>query len=224
MSISLPDAVLAIGSLGAASFALVDSSKAVRGGVSNLGFGHVEQVLDRLFPPGVDKADRSNALTFAGVLGTLRANWLNGRSLADQKSIAKTLIKLRLDATNAAHLAAATGVDPAVLASLAAKYATGGALSPEEQNVAGRFDLLLTTLLEEGYERADQAYRNGAKAVAGVVAVVLAVLGKLALGDPAIGWGMALLAGFLAAPLAPVSKDLASALQASVKALQIVRT
>lgn len=224
MSISLPDAVLAIGSLGTASFALVDSSKAVRGGVSNLGFGHVEQVLDRLFPPGVDRADRSNALTFASVIGTLRANWLNGMSLADQKSIAKTLIKLRLDAANAAHLAGVTGVDPAVLASLAAKYATGGALSPEEQNVAGRFDLLLTTLLEEGYERADQAYRNGAKAVAWVVAVVLAVLGKLALGDPAIGWGLALLAGFLAAPLAPVSKDLASALQASVKALQTVRT
>ncbi len=224
MSINLSDAVLAIGSLGTAAFALVDGSKALRGGVSNLGFPHVDRVLAQLFPPGVDQADRSTPLTFAGVRATLRANWLNGLSLADQESIAKTLVKLRLDAANAPHLAAATGVDPGVLTSLAAKYATGGALSAEEQNVAGRFDLLLTTLLAEGYERADQAYRNGAKAAAAVVALVLALAGKLALGNPDIGWGMALLAGFLAAPLAPVSKDLASALQASVKALQIVRT
>ncbi|MCA7120557.1 MAG: hypothetical protein LGL72_14430 [Acidibrevibacterium sp.] len=223
MSISLPDAVLAIGSLGTASFALVDASKAVLGGISRWGFGHVDRVLARLYPPAVDAKDEDNPLGLRSVRATLFANWLNGMALADQRSIAKTLVKLRLDPENAPSLAARTGVDRAKLVSIAAKYATGEALDHAEQDAAGRFDLLLTTLLEEGYQRADQAYRNGSKIAAAAVAVVLALLGNWALGADKIGWLEAFIAGLLAAPLAPVSKDLASALQASVRAMQILR-
>jgi hypothetical protein len=225
-AIDLPNAILAIGSLGTASFALVDSTKVFGGGISRYGFSHVEQALNDLFPANVNKADRSNPLTFGSIKDTLFANWLNGMVLADQQSIAKTLIKLRLDAANAAHLAAKTGVSPEVLGTIATKYTNGTALLPTEQNVAGRFDLLLSTVLGEGYERADQAYRNSAKALAVVFAVVLALVGNCALGASSgsgVSWGVALIAGLLAAPLAPVSKDLASALQASVKAMQILR-
>lgn len=223
MTIDLPNAILSIGSLGTAAFGLVDSTKAFWGGVSNCGFGHVTKVLDHLFPANVDKTDTSNPLTYKSVRDTLRANWLNGTALADQQSIAKTIIKLRLDTANAASLAGKTGVDPALLTSLATKYSNGIALTPEEQNAAGRFDLLLTTLLDEGYQRADQTYRNAAKVLAVAFSVALALGGRWALGSADVSLSAALIAGFLAAPLAPVSKDLASALQASVKTLQIFR-
>jgi hypothetical protein len=222
----LSNAILAIGSLGTAAFALVDATKALGGGISGYGFGHIEDALHDLFPANVNKADKSNPLTFGSIKDTLYANWLNGMALADQQSIAKTLIKLRLDAANAAHLAEKTGVSPAVLGAIATKYTDGTPLLPTEQNVAGRFDLLLSTVLGEGYQRADQAYRNGAKFLTVVFAVLLALAGNWALGasgGAGVQWSVAFIAGLLAAPLAPISKDLASALQASVKAMQVLR-
>ena len=219
----IPGGILAIGGLGTAAFGLVDSTKAFWGGISCYGFGEIDTALRRFFSSRVNKTDRGNALSYASTRGVLRANWLNGTPLADQKSIAKTLVKLRLDAGNAAHLAKLTGVDADVLTSLAAKYANGGDLTAAEQNVAGRFDLLLTTLLDEAYQRADQKYRNGARALAVLFAVALALAGKWALGDATVGWRLAVIAGLLAAPLAPISKDLASALQSSVKMLQALK-
>ena len=223
MAINLPDAILAIGSLGTASFALVDCTKVAGGGVSRCGFGYVSHVLDRLFTARASKTDKSNPVGYAQVRSVLFANWLNGTALADQKSIAKTLIKLHLDANNAEHLAKVTGVDPVLLKSLAEKYVNGGTATPEELNVAGRFDLILTTLLDEGYQRADQMYRNSAKFLAIVISVLLALAGWLALPDSSVSFGVALIGGLLAAPLAPVSKDLASALQASTKMLQLLK-
>ena len=144
--------------------------------------------------------------------------------MSDQKSIAKTLIKLHLTSANAPHMAAETGVDAKLLTQVATKSQTAGvSLTPDEQNAAGRFDLQVSSLLDEAYQRADQSYRNSAKVLAIVFAMILAVAAKLSLGTTDIGWGEALIAGVLAAPLAPVSKDLASALQAAVKAMQVIR-
>lgn len=217
-TIDLANAVLAVGSLGTASFALVDATKAFGGGVSNRGMRRISRVVGKFL-----KADSA---AFVSVTGTLRANWINGTlALNDQKSIAKTLIKLYLSPDNAAHMAAETGVNAGLLKQVAAKYqAPGAALTADEQNTASRFDLQLASLLDEAYQRADQSYRNTAKVLAIVFAVALAVVAKVALdGAASVTWGEAVIAGLLAAPLAPVSKDLASALQAAVKAMQVIR-
>lgn len=217
-TINLADAVLAIGSLGTASFALVDATKAFGGGISNRGLGRISRALNRLLP--------ARGIALRSVRETVRANWINGTaSLNDQKAIAKTLIKLHLTPDNAEHMAAETGVAVPLLKQVAAKYQTpGAALTADEQNTAGRFDLQLTSILDEAYQSADQSYRNSAKVLAIVFAVLLAIVAKVALGAATeIGWGEAVIAGLLAAPLAPVSKDLASALQAAVKAMQVIR-
>jgi hypothetical protein len=224
MDINLPDAVLGVGSLGTASFALVDATKAFWGGVSNRGFGFIKRMLARLVPAGHPQSNADSAVSIESIRATLRSNWINGTaSLSDQKSIAKTLIKLLLTQSTALHFAKTTGVDPDLLKGVAAKYANGAALTPEEQNVAGRFDVELSAIIDDSYQRADQAYRNSSKLLAAAIAVTLALAGKLSLPDTQITWGVAILAGILAAPLAPVSKDLASALQAGVKTLQILR-
>ena len=231
MLVNASDYVLAAGGLGTAAFALVDAMKALPGGgVSKFGFSQIVRAVSKLYLQGAGSQDAHNPLSLAGVLATLRANWLNGTALSDQKAIAKTLIKLRLDKANAAVLAAATGVDAATLTSVAAKIATGQSLSQQETDVFGRFDLILATLLDEGYERADQIYRNGAKALAIPISVLLAFVGGWTVSQ--LSWGdylssndlwAALLTGIVATPLAPISKDLATRIASAVRAAGFLR-
>jgi hypothetical protein len=146
-------------------------------------------------------------------------------ALGDQKSVAKALIKLNLTPATANAMAAATGVDATLLTSVAGKLAAGNVkLEPAETDVYGRFDLLLSTLLDQGYQRGDQRYRNSAKLLAVPVAVALAFLGALALdgrsGLTLAEAGRALVGGLLATPLAPVAKDVASSIQAGAKLAQ----
>jgi len=221
-NLDLSKIVLAIGSLGVAASGLVDATKAFGGGISNRGFGEIRKVVSRLIP--VSSADKSSpsALALPSVLATLRANWLNGMALADQKAIAKALIKLNLTRASATTMAAATGVDANVLTSIAGKLGTGEALTSPETDVYGRFDLLLTSLLDQGYQRGDQQYRNGAKLLAVPVAVGLAVLGAWSLDGvlTCLNFWRAVAGGLLATPLAPVAKDLSSAIQSGVKVAQ----
>jgi hypothetical protein len=84
-------------------------------------------------------------------------------------------------------------------------------LDPTEINVLGRFDLALSAILDDAHQHADQHYRNWAKLAATCVAVILAVAGGLAIDSSSD------------TPLAPVTKDMASALQAGVKVAQAFR-
>ncbi|WP_296660302.1 hypothetical protein [Thiobacillus sp. 0-1251] len=218
------DILAAIGGLGTASFALVDGAKAFSGGPSRGGFRHIRRVIKRLYPENADEEDRAYPLSLGSVLDTLFANWINGTALADQKAIAKSLIKLRLTDDNAPFLARVTGVKEDLLSGVARKMTDGTQLTQPESDVLGRFDLILTALLDEGYQRADQLYRNSAKMWSVVVSVILALIGGAIVGMGTLpDFGAALLIGLLATPLAPLSKDLTSALQASVKAMQLLR-
>lgn len=222
-NLGLPDLIAAAGALGTAAFALVDACKLFGGGISNSGFGRIMAVVSVLVPPG-----HSGPAWHASLRNTLRANWLNGTALADQKAIAKTLIKLRLDATTAPGMADITGVNAASLTAIAGNIANGTTLTPEQNAVFGRFDLILTAMLDEAYQRADQIYRNSAKALSVLVSVVLAMLGVVVTtphGAPFDTTLMleAILLGLIAAPLAPVTKDLSSALAAGVKVAQTLR-
>src|SRR5574337_251006 len=96
----IPQLVGAIGALGLAAFALVDCSKIGRyGGVSNSGFQIIESAIhifyqDEKFPASENIAKALPLET--ALLQTLHAHWINGVAIADQKAIAKTLVKLKL--------------------------------------------------------------------------------------------------------------------------------
>lgn len=97
-------------------------------------------------------------------------------------------------------------------------------------NAFGRFDLLLATFIDRAYQLADQRYRTSAKLAACVVAIVLAEAAAYFLrwfngGDAAQivqNAGLAFVVGLIATPLAPVAKDLATALTTAAKAVQSV--
>jgi hypothetical protein len=221
-NLDLSKIVLAVGGLGTAAYGVVDASKGFGGGISNRGFGDVRQIITKFIPPPpAGKVESAHSLPSA--LATLRANWINGMPMSDQKSVAKALIKLNLTRENAKVMAEAAGVDPDRLAGVADKLVTGAALAPEETDVYGRFDLLLSAQLDQGYQRGDQRYRNSAKVLAIPVAIALALLGAWAIdgkGFDAHEALKALAGGLLATPLAPVAKDLSSTIQAGAKLAQ----
>ena len=132
--LDLPKIVLAIGALGTAAYGVVDVSKGFWGGVSNRGFGDIKNVVSKFIPAAPGEKD-GPALSLTSVLTTLKANWLNGMALADQKSVAKALIKLNLNADSAEKMAAATGVNADVLKSIARRLPMGTALEANETDV-----------------------------------------------------------------------------------------
>ena len=227
--INLSNVVLAIGGLGTAAYGVVDACKGFGGGISNRGYFDIKKVMAQFIPPSASTQVQDAALSFESIMRTIRANWLNGMALADQKAVAKALIKLSLNEDTAERMARATGLDQDTLQKIAEKLSgkldtsTGKPpLTPTETDLYGRFDLLLSAMLDQAYERADQRYRNSAKLLAVVVAVALALLGaKTIYGHLGCGvWERALIGGLLATPLAPIAKDLASAIQEGAKLAQ----
>ncbi len=222
-TVTIGYAIAAIGALGTAAFGLVDAFKLLPGGgVSHAGYKFIEAAVRQFFP---NQKRRSATGDVKRLFDALHGNWINGRPMADQKAIAKSLIKLRLDASTAERFAAATDVDAALLKQVGAKMANGTQLTDQETNVLGRFDLGLAAILDDGYQHADQCYRNAAKALAMVIAVVLAWVGAWGVFD-GLTWPLFVkttLAGLVATPLAPMAKDIASALQAGAKVAQLIR-
>jgi len=220
--------VAAVGALGTASFGIVDGLKTLPViGISNSGYAFIQRGIQQFFP---NETRRKSKGDLKILFDTLHGNWINGRELNDQKAIAKSLIKLRLNSDAAPQFAKATGVDAASLTKVGVKMSSNTAFDDTDTNVLGRFDLALSAILDDAYQHADQRYRNWAKLTATFVAILLALLGGSTLVDKGAAYlgtnemWLALLAGVLAAPLAPMTKDIASALQAGVKAAQAFRS
>jgi hypothetical protein len=215
---SLSTLILAVGALGTAAFGLVDALKALPGGgVSSFGFKFVRQMIEALTKGGA--ADDDGGLSRKSLTFTLRSHWISGVAIQDQVNIAKSLIKLRLTSDSAPALAKATGVDTETLKAVADSIRKATPLTPPQSDVYGRFDLMLTTLLDQAYQRGAQRYRNGAKAAAVVIAVALSIVANSSIGHPISVWSAVLL-GLVATPVAPVAKDLASAVTSAAKAIQ----
>ncbi len=231
-SLNLPTLVGAIGGLGIAAFGLLEAVKPVCTFIDRIGFNRIRSTVISLAPPEGEAQSAVNALPSGGVLRTLESNWVNGAPLGDQKAIAKSLIKLHLSVSNAASVADAAHVEPAALVAVAATMASGAALNQEQSDVWSRFDLIVTAMLDECYQGADQVFRGWMRGMAAMVAVLLAVAGGWMLDSAtasfrayliSAGCGRALLVGLLATPLAPVAKDLSTALATAVNAMQMVK-
>jgi hypothetical protein len=222
----LQHVITAIGGLGTAAFGLVDAAKSAFSGINRIGLKHINEVVSDLTPE--EAGAPVNALPQANILQTLEANWVNGVDLASQKAIAKSLIKLHLSAANARAVADKASVDPDVLSAVAANIATGTPLSQAEGDAYSRFDLIVTALLDEAFQVSEQVYRNYTRTLAAFVAVALAFAGGWSLVGTWNFWHssdpmLALLVGLLATPLAPIAKDLASALATAVNTMQLVK-
>jgi len=223
----LGQVITAIGGLGTAAFGLVDAAKSAFSGINRVGLKHIHEVVSELAPEGANAGGPVNALPQANILDSLEANWVNGNDLASQKAIAKSLIKLHLSSANASTVAVKASVDPAVLTTVASNLETGTPLSQAEGDTYSRFDLIVTALLDEAYQVSDQVYRNFTKTLAALVAVALAVAAAWSLEGANFRSpkeiALAVLVGLLATPLAPIAKDLSSALASAVNTMQLIK-
>lgn len=224
----LTEIITGIGALGTAAMGLLEALKGPFPIINWLGFPRIKRTVSALTPVAAPAAGAPslNALPESGIVSNLKSNWVNGTDLTSQKAIAKSLIKLHLNTANAAQVAAATSVDGATLADVAKYQAAGIALTQQQSDVFARFDLIVTAMLDDCYQRSDQFYRNCMRGLAALIAVILALVG----GRLAYGAGfhlheivLAALVGILATPLAPVAKDLSSALATAVNTMQLVK-
>lgn len=212
----------AMAALGLAAMALVDSTKAFWGGISNVGFGHIKRACAP-FRNVLRRATGDDDWTLL-----LRAQWINGRVKDDQKAVLRSLVRLGITEGEVKELAAISDVDATDLLAISKKLRDGDPLKDADMNVLGRVDAVIGMRIDAAYERADQQFRNVARLCAGFVAVALALGVAAMLPEPGPGepdnlvYG--LLAGLLAVPIAPIAKDLISALGASMQAVKATRS
>ena len=159
----------------------------------------------------------------------LRANWLNGMPKADQKAVVRSMLKLGLTADTAEEVAKGCNVDAAELKKVALKLAKGGELTDTDLNLLGRVNAVLDAVLDCAFERAEQQYGNVSRLAAGAIAIALAWVAQLiwagntaTLGPAPSTWA-AIGVGVLAVPVAPLAKDLTSALSTAMRALKAAR-
>jgi hypothetical protein len=202
----------ALSALAFAAFGLLDATKVFRGGIARVGLGVLRSALTP-FAPVLDAAVGKDKWWHI-----VSANWINGVAKVTQKAATVALVKLGLHPGTAASLAAATHVDAKVLQSAAESLAQGVELSEQQMNVLGRMNAVLETLLDAAYEEAEQRFRSWSRVAAGVIAIgVSALINALMNIAP---WPIALLVGVLAVPVAPLAKDLTSALSAAMRAVK----
>jgi hypothetical protein len=222
--ISLPDlgaALTALSALSTASFGLLDATKAFGGGISNIGAARLKRSLQP-FRTALDEALGPDAWW-----PVVRANWVAGVAKAEQKAKVQALIRLGLSPAAAPGLAKASRVDPEALAAAAKKLESGRELTEGDLNVLGRMNAAIEALMDAAFEACDQEYRNTCRLLAGLTAMGLAVVAwalwpaNEAGAKPTV-WA-AIVVGLLAVPLAPVAKDLTSALSTAMRALKASR-
>jgi len=212
-----------VAALGTAASGLVDSTKVLRGGISNVGFGWIKKGLHPV------------EAALVSVLGNeweiaLRGPWINGAAQSDQIAAAKSLIHVGLSPESAPTIATNLLLDVPMFETVVASLKAGTAFTTAQQVEYNKFDSVLTAKLTCAFERADQSYRNASKALAGLFAVVLAAVGGGLVYASKSGFSLtffaskefllSVVAGAVAVPLAPVAKDLTSSLAAAVKAAQ----
>jgi hypothetical protein len=215
----LPVILSAIAAIGTASFGLMDSTKAINGGISNWGFGFIREALLPVAPVFAKLGSDPYALA--------KANWLNGVAKENQKMAIRNMIRLGLTEENAKKLNAETiSVKPTELAEAARKAQNGEKLDEQDLAVLARFDAVIELRLDTAFERADQRFRNASRLGAALIAILLSQAGAFIVYEEAFlhqKLALGLVVGLVAVPLAPVAKDITSAITTAVGAFKSVR-
>lgn len=202
-------AVLAAGALGTAAFGIVEGLKSSKL-IGEAGFSTIVQMLRTLW----------DALRVA--YGSDVGHLLRAQYRGDSRELARVMrqgVRLGLTPGNAAMIATELGVvTPEGLADAARAVEAGLELTPQQRNVLGRFELAVDARIESALTLALDRYKRAVIIAASVVSVAIALVIGRELGVPP---RESLIVGIAAVPLAPVAKDVASALKAAATALSV---
>lgn len=222
---TLATMVLATGALGTASFGVVDGLKWTRLGES--GFPTIKKLLG---------PELMRALHYAygkGYEEFLRAQYRDGRGKGE---IGRTLRQgIRIGLYNMSDVdidklvAQLPGVNADALKA-AAKVLKSGETTPptdEQRQALARFELAVDARIDAALALAEDRYVGAARGAASIFSVVFALIVGFILGLSGGGigslWqtvGLSVLIGIAAVPVAPVAKDVATALSSAEQALR----
>lgn len=199
--------VLATGALGTAAFGIVEALKWTR--IGEAGFKAILKMLG----PVVETLEVAYGPKFKDIL---RAHYRGERR--EFVRMLRQGVRVGLTQTNAEVLAVTLRtVDPAKLNEAARLVEEGGELSSDLRNTLGRFELAVDARIDAALTLAQAHYAGTARGLASLVSLFIALSVGFYLGNDYIF--QALLVGVAAVPLAPMAKDLVSALQSAGKAV-----
>lgn len=213
-------ALSAVAALGTAAFGLIDATKPFNGGISNVGYHFIGSALAP-FETALKAIDAEQPYA------VVKANWLNGMDKSEQKAAARNLIRLGFNSKTAPIIAGhVLADDTGLLVGIAGKMESGETPSETELAVLARFDAIIDARLDAAFERAEQQFRNTSRVAAAATAIVLAELGAAIVNHSDFGprhFALAFLIGLVAVPVAPIAKDLSSAISTAAGAFKAVR-
>ena len=198
--------VLATGALGTAAYGIIEALKWTRLGF--IGFGKLSQTLGPVWG------------TMRNAYGTDFEHVLRGLYKGDLSELGRTLrqgVRIGLTEENAGAISNWLGLKHTEkLQAVAAKIEASEDISNEDRNVLGRFELAVDARIDAAMALAQNHYVGKLRVVASCAALIIA-LGAGVYLDMMF---LAVIVGIAAVPLAPIAKDLSSALQAAVQALK----
>jgi len=207
--VDLTNAILATGALGSAAFGVVEALKFTP--LGNAGFSVAIQELGSL----------RECLRVA--YGDHYESLLRGQYRSeDRELLSRTLRQgVRIGATeqNSGTVTQFLGsLDKEQFASALRAAESGKAMSSELRNVLGRFELAADARIDSALTLARMRYIDSTRLTASVVAVALSL--GIGYNMPDVTMVQTFIVGLAAVPLAPIAKDVASAIQAAGKALR----
>lgn len=201
--------ILATGALGTAAFGIVEALKWTR--LGEAGFGSINRVLG----PILELVRAAYGPDFQSLL---RAHYRG-----DQRELTRVIrqgVRVGLTPGNASEAAKFLGmIDGDKLAEAARLVAEGRELPAELRNVLGRFELAVDTRVDAALTLAQSRYAGATRITASAFALLIALAVGIYLGGDNIF--KAILVGIAAVPLAPIAKDLVTALQSASKAIRL---
>lgn len=215
----LAEMILAAGALGTASFGVVEGFKFNQ----NFACAGFDQIQKALGPHTYASLAIAYGPNFESVL---RGFYLKERGGEDLKRTLRQGLRLGLTPRNAEPIANEIGVVVLgeELAKISKKVFMGEDLNDDEKNQLGRFELAVDARIEAGLALASGKYKTAMRIwatgfsllIAFGVFFILLDRGELEPRD----WLLAGLVGLAAVPLAPIAKDVASAIQSAATALR----
>jgi len=201
--------ILATGALGTAAFGIVEALKWTR--LGEAGFRAILKVLG----PIIELLRTAYGPDFQ--------NLLRAQYRGDQRDLTRVIrqgVRVGLTAANASQAASFLGmIDGERLAEAARQVEEGRELPAELRNVLGRFELAVDTRIDAALMLAKSRYVGATRVTASIFALLIAVAVGSYLGNDYIF--QSILVGIAAVPLAPIAKDLVSALQSASKAIRL---
>ncbi len=209
--------IMAVGALGAASAAIVEAIKFDR--VKNIGFRKITRIVTH------DVLATLGNVYGEAYLDYLKSLYREDRRGGKLKSLLRQGFRIALTPQTSATFAGILPTLNAARLAAAAQTIADGELPSQENAIAlGQFEAALDARLEAALASADQHYGWAMRGLAMLTSVGLSVAvaaSGIAPNDPKPSIGLAIIIGFAAVPLAPIAKDLVSAVSAARKAFEL---